>query len=189
MPVFFFKPINKSYLTAIMKLFVVLICCLFSGYSYTQFNKQVSLVASTNFNFRTRGLGLNDAGLGLNVNAIVFAKHKLQLLLETSVDAFIGSKAFSYLDEGRLNKTPLFYTLKAGPQFFLFKHLALSATAGPASYSFESVGFMTACAFKFAVTGFLGQEKRLATSVILVKIPNKNIDIQYLGFQIGYRFR
>ena len=55
--------------------------------------------------------------MGISLDALLFAKHKLQLLLETSTDKFFGDKLFTVDDQGRQNKTVTIYTIKAGRNF------------------------------------------------------------------------
>ena len=78
-------------------------------------------MATGNFNFKTKGLAMNDAGFGIGFDASLFAKHKLQLLLETNADVFIGDKELLVDAQGRENKSPTIYSIKAGPQFFILK--------------------------------------------------------------------
>jgi hypothetical protein len=171
-----------------MKLLIILIICFLSTKSYCQFNKSFSLITSVNFDFKTKGLATNEAGAGISLDAIVFAKHKLQLLIETSADQFIGDKSFAEDAQGRENKSATIYTIKAGPQFFLSKRIALSTTIGPAWHSIEAVGFTRNYGFKFTVTGFLGHKRKLVTNLFMVDIPKDNLNIQYFGLQLGFRF-
>ena len=171
-----------------MKSLIVLITFFFSLTSYGQFAKSFSLMATGNFDFKTKGLALNDAGFGIGLDASFFSKHKIQLLLETSGDRFIGDKDFITADEGRENKSPAIYSIKVGPQFFISKNIALSATFGPAWHSIQAIGFTRDYGFKFGATGFLGDKKRLVTKIFIVYIPKDNLNIRYFGIALGYRF-
>ena len=171
-----------------MKTLIILFFSFLSTKSYCQFYKSFSLITSANLNFKTRGLATNDAGVGINLDALLFAKHKLQLLLETSTEKFIGDKLFIIDDQGRQNKTATIYTIKAGPQFFVTKNIALSTTIGPAWHSVRAIGFSRDYGFKFAVTGFLGDKRRFVTKVFMVEILKDNLNIRYFGLQLGYRF-
>lgn len=171
-----------------MKPLIILVFCFLSTQSYCQFDKSFSLITSANFNFNTKGLATNEAGVGISADAILFAKHKLQLLIETSADRFIGDKLLIVDDQGRENKNAAIYIIHAGPQFFLSKAIALSATIGPAWHSIEAVGFTRDYGLKFAAAGFLGHKRRLVARIFMVNIPNDNLNIQYLGLQLGFRF-
>ena len=171
-----------------MKSLIISITLFLSLTSYGQLDKSLSLIATGNFDFKTKGLALNDAGFGIGLDASFFSKHKFQLLLETSADRFIGDKDFVTADEGRENKSPAIYSIKAGPQFFISKNIALSATFGPAWHSIQAVGFTRDYGFKFGATGFLGDKRRLVTKIFMVYIPKENLNIRYFGLALGYRF-
>ena len=171
-----------------MKTLIILVCSFLSTKSYCQFDKSFSLITSANLNLKTKGLATNDAGVGISLDALLFAKHKLQLLVETGTDKFIGDKLFIVDDQGRQNKTATIYTIKAGPQFFLTKNIALSTTIGPAWHSIRAIGFSRDYGFKFAITGFHGVKRRIVTKIFLVEILKDNLNIRYFGLQLGYRF-
>jgi hypothetical protein len=171
-----------------MKLLIAIVICFFTKTSYGQFDKSFSLMATGNFDFKTKGLALNDAGFGIGLDGSLFSKHKLQLLLETSTDRFIGDKQFILADEGRENKSPAIYSIKVGPQFFISKNIALSTTFGPAWHSIQAIGFTRDYGFKFGATGFLGDKRRLVTKIFMVYIPKDNLNIRYFGLALGYRF-
>lgn len=171
-----------------MRPLIILIFCFLSIKSYCQFDKPFNLIASANFDFKLKGLATNDAGMGLNLDAILFAKHRLQLLIETSADRFIGDKFLIIDAQGRENKNAAIYTIEAGPQFFLSKRIALSATIGPAWHSIEAFSFTRDCGFKFAATGFLGHKRRLVTRIFMVDILKENLNVQYFALQLGFRF-
>lgn len=167
---------------------IIVIFCFLLARSYGQFDRSFSIITSANFNFNTKGLATNEAGVGISADAILFAKHKLQLLIETSSERFIGDKLLTVDARGRENKNAAIYTIKAGPQFFLSKKIALSTTIGPAWHSIEAVGFTRDYGLKFAVAGFLGHKRRLVARIFMVDIPNDNLNIRYLGLQLGFRF-
>lgn len=171
-----------------MRYIIIKICCLLSLSSFGQFDKTISLRASGNFNVTRNGFGTNDAGLGLGLDASFFSNHKLNLLTETSAETFFGSKEFIINPEGRENKAPVIYSVKAGPQFFISKNIALSVTYGPSWYSIQAVSFTSDYGFKLGITGLFGKERRLVTKVFLAEIPKDNINIQYFGVGVGYRF-
>ena len=171
-----------------MKILLILVFSFLSNKSYCQFDKSLSFIASANLNFKTRGLATNDAGVAMSLDALLFAKHKLQLFVETGTDKFFGDKLFIVDDQGRQNKTASIYTIKAGPQFFVTKNIALSTTIGPAWHSIRAIGFSRDYGFKFAVTGFLGVKRRIVTKIFMVEILKDNLNVRYFGLQLGYRF-
>ena len=171
-----------------MKALIILVFSFLSAKSYCQFGKSFSLITSANLNFKTRGLATNDAGVGISLDALLFANRKLQLLFETSTDKFFGDKLFIVDGQGRQNKTATIYTIKAGPQFFLTKNIALSTTIGPAWHSIRAIGFSRDYGFKFAITGFHGVKRKIVTKIFLVEILKDNLNIRYFGLQLGYRF-
>ena len=169
----------------------ILICTTFwflSLTSFSQFGKPVSFGVTGNFNFKTWGLADNDAGSGISADAYFFAKHKLQLLIETNADLFFGDKNFVIDPKGRENKVPFIYSIKAGPQLFVLKRVALSATYGPAWHCIQEVGFTTGYGIKYQVTGFFGENKRLVVKGFMLHIPKAYTDIRYFGLGIGCRF-
>jgi hypothetical protein len=170
-----------------MKHLIFIIISFFSSATYGQFEKSLSLITTGNFDFKTKGLNRNDAGFGISLDASLFSKHKLQLLLETSVERFMGDKLGFADPQGRENKSALIYIIKAGPQFFILKNIAISTTIGPAWHSIRAVGFTRDFCFKFGVTGFFGDKRRLVTKIFIVDIPNDNLNIQYFGIGLGYR--
>jgi hypothetical protein len=171
-----------------MKLSIFSIVFFLSLSSFAQFDKPFILSATSNFNFKTNGLATNDAGLGLSFDAFFFSKNKLQLLIETSADWFIGDKFLITDANGRNAKGAVIYSIKAGPQFFIIERLALSVTYGPAWHRIRDFEFTTNYGFKYAVTGFLTEKKRFATKLFLVAIPKKDLNIKYFGLSLGYRF-
>ncbi len=156
---------------------------------FGQFDNPITLRATANFNFTLNGLATNDAGVGLGIDASFFSKHRLQALIETSADWFIGDK-FLVLDNatGKAAKRAAVHNIKAGPQFFIFNNLALSATYGPAWYVVRDFNYSMDYGFKYSITCFLGDKRRFITKVFMVDIPTKQQDIQYVGLAAGLRF-
>lgn len=170
-----------------MRFIIITIFYILSLTSFAQDNRPVNLAVTGNFNFKLRGFGTNDAGLGLGLDASFFPRHKLQLLAEANAERFFGSKELIINPHGRENKAPVIYSFNAGPRFFISKNIALSVTYGPYLHSIEAAGFTNDFGFRFGITGFLGKEKRLMTKLFMTEIP-KDYDIQYFGFGVGYRF-
>lgn len=158
--------------------------------SFGQFDKSTSLRATGNFNIVLNGLATNNAGLGLGFDASFFAKHKLQVLIEISSDHFIGDKVL-IIDTitGKENKRAAVYSIMAGPQFFVFKNIAVSATYGPSWYTIRAFNYSYTYGIKYSITGFFGLQKRFTAKVFMTDIPAEEQNIQYIGLAAGYRFR
>jgi hypothetical protein len=156
---------------------------------FGQFDKSITLRATANFNFALNGLATNDAGVGLGIDASFFSKHRLQALIETSADWFIGDKLL-VLDSatGKAAKSAAVHSVKIGPQIFITKNLAVSATYGPAWYTVRDFNYSMDYGFKYSVTGFLGDKRRFTAKVFIVDIPTKQRSVLYLGLAAGVRF-
>jgi hypothetical protein len=90
--------------------------------------------------------------------------------------------------DGRENKNPVIYSIRAGSRFFISKNIALSATLGPAWHSVSAAGFTTGNSFKFAATGLFGVKRRLVAEIFMVDISKDSENIRYFGIGLGYRF-
>src|SRR3982074_1518171 len=104
-----------------MKLLIIIIIYFLLPTTYGQFEKFLSLMATGNFDFKTKGLAMNDAGFGIGLDATLFSKHKLQFLIETNADQFIGDKLLRVDAQGRHLTSAAIYSMNAGPQFFISK--------------------------------------------------------------------
>jgi hypothetical protein len=156
---------------------------------FGQLEKSTTFRATANFNIVLDGLATNDAGVGLGFDASFFSKNKLQVLIETSADCFIGDKVM-VIDPvtGKEGKSAAIYSIKAGPQFFITKNIALAATYGPAWHVLRDFDYTVDYGFKYSITGFLGRQKRFVTKVFMVNISVEEQQIQYLGIAAGVRF-
>ena len=156
---------------------------------FGQFDKSTTLRATANFNFTLNGLATNDAGVGLGIDASFFSKHRLQALIETSADWFFGDKLL-ILDSatGKAAKSTAVHSIKVGPQFFITKSIALSATYGPAWYVVRDFSYSIDYGFKYSITGFLGDKRRFIAKAFIVNIPTEQQDIRYVGLAAGLRF-
>lgn len=155
---------------------------------FAQFDKSITYRATANFNAVLNGLATNDAGIGVGLDASLFSKYRLQALIETSAERFIGDKLLITDSTGKPAKSAAVYSVKAGPQFFLSKNLALSVTYGPVWYVLREFKYSMDYGLKYSITGFLGVQRRFVTKVFMVNIPTSEQKIQYLGLAGGYRF-
>ena len=172
----------KHLFTFLMSIITVISC-------FGQFEKATTFRATANFNIVLDGLATNDAGVGLGLDASFFSKSRLQALIETSADRFIGDKLLVVNPTtGKEAKSAAIYSIKVGPQFFITRRFALAATYGPAWHVLRDFDYTIDYGFKYSITGFLGKQKRLVTKVFMVNIPVEEQQIQYLGFSAGFRF-
>ncbi|HVG16656.1 MAG TPA: hypothetical protein VM935_16900 [Chitinophagaceae bacterium] len=156
---------------------------------FAQFDKPVTIRATTNFNIALKGLATNDAGIGVGIDASFFSTHKLQVLLETSADWFFGDKLLIIdASTGEKVKSAAVHSLRLGPQFFIHKNLALSITYGPAWSVVQDTDYSLHGGLKYGATGFLGKKRNVIAKLFMVNIPAAEQTIHYLGLAGGFRF-
>ncbi|HZF64291.1 MAG TPA: hypothetical protein VEZ55_07405 [Chitinophagaceae bacterium] len=139
-----------------------------------------------NVNLPLKGLATNDAGFGVTVDAAFLSKSKLQALVETSADYFLGDKLLIVdANSGKQAKRPSIYSIRFGPQLFITPALAISATCGPTWHVVRDFRHSLDDGFRFSANTFLGKKRSVAARFYMVTIPNK---IHYLGTSVGVRF-
>ncbi|MEJ7912443.1 MAG: hypothetical protein WKF70_04765 [Chitinophagaceae bacterium] len=154
-----------------------------------QFDKPLSVRATANFNGVREGLATNDAGFGLGLDVSFFSTHRLQALIETSADWFVGDKLLVInATTGESSKPAAVHSIKFGPQFFVHKSLALSVTYGPAWSVLQDWQYSRNNGIKYSVTGFVGRERKTIAKLFMVNLPTPQNRIQYFGFAAGIRF-
>ena len=172
-----------------MKLCFFLLSTMLQLSCFGQFDKSVTLNATINFDATLNGLATNDVGSGLGIDASFFSKHRLHALIETSADWFFGDKLLVYDSTiGKSAKSAAVYSIKAGPQFFVTKHIALSATYGPAWHVVRNFRYSLDDGFKLSVTAFMGNRRHFVTRLFLVDIPSGQQTIRYVGLAVGVRW-
>lgn len=152
---------------------------------HSEAQKNYSLSASANFDFLTKGLRLNDAGIGATINANFFAPKKLQLRTETSLDHFFGDKIL-YVDSLRsaINDSRIMFTIKAGPEFFFVPELSASFIYGFTAYKAANVDIRTGGS-KCMLTAHLGKNKK--GLIGLYYFSSNNDQIHFWGINLGSR--
>ena len=172
-----------------MKHFLLLLFCLATLSGFGQFNKAVTIRATAHINIVLNGLGTNEAGAGLGLDAALFSKHRLQAIIETSADGFIGDKLL-FIDSitGEQAKAAAVYSVKAGPHFFITPHWAIAVTYGPAWHIVRDFMYTVNGGWKYSISGFFGRQRQLVTKLFLVTIPVQEQGIQYMGIAAGVRF-
>lgn len=153
-----------------------------------QFNRFLFMSATAQANVGQKALAYDNAGYGLSINTSFPGYSKWEVTASVSANGFFGDKIYYLPNEGRQNKGPAIYTLFAGPQYFILSRLAVSVTAGPAWYSIHTKGFSASTGYHFEATGYLGKKRRIVTRLSFSDIPANEINIQYFGLGIGYRF-
>jgi hypothetical protein len=173
---------------SILRVTLSIITLLSTIISSAQFDKAVSFRSTAIFDFKVKGMFINDAAFGLGFDAAFFAKHKLMSIIETSAEKFVGDKllAIDSVTGEHLTKAAIL-GVKAGAQFFLIKQLAVSATCGPTWHIARASDYSLDIGIKYCLTGFLGQKRKLVTKFFLVNIPADR-RISYLGVALGWRF-
>lgn len=150
--------------------------------------KNYSLTVSSNFNFLTNGISLNDAGIGFSVSANAFAKGRLQLKADASLDHFIGDKqclldAFSECYESN----PTMLNFRIGPEFFMGR-ISLTTLYGYVTYKFFDYRVHSGN-FKLALNAHLGKQKRILMGTYYTTLTGEKSDVHFWGLNIGYRIR
>ena len=170
-----------------MKILLFVVACLASLCSAGQLNKPVSILTAGNVLFKTTGANYNNTGVSLHINASFFSTHKLQLLVETSADKFFGDKVYYVSAAGKEINKVILYSIKAGPQLFVTRHVALSATFGQTWHSINAEGFSRDYGLQYGATGFIGRKKRFITRVVMVHNLKTDKISRYVGVGLGYR--
>ena len=170
-----------------MKVLLLTLSVLSIGFCNAQKVHPVSLEFGGQFNFRTRGLGMNDAGLGLETRVLFPVAKRLKLVAETGVNVFIGNKLMIYPGEGRQNETAMNWKFQAGPQVNISRKLAVSFTYGLNHYSFAMVGYDNTGGYTTRLLGYLGKRNRLVTSLFVSGIHSNSTPIRFWGFNLACR--
>ena len=109
----------------------LLLAFVFFSFTNLYSQRNVSLGLGSDVSFGTKGLGLNDIGLGFHLQGNLFAKHRLQLHVEAGQDHFIGDKLLAIdLSGNTYERNPTIKRILAGPEFFPNKHMSFAALYG-----------------------------------------------------------
>lgn len=152
-----------------------------------QFKKPVTVRATAAAIIPLNGLATNDFGLGAGIDASFFSQHRLQAIVETGADLFVGDKLLRYDSaNNRTNGQASAYTLKAGLQFFLTKRFAIAASAGSSWWLVRTFSHTASLVHSQSITGFLGRNRRFITKLSSEILPIARIS--YLKLSLGFRF-
>lgn len=165
----------------IFVLFLTLPC-----FCTVQGQKNYSLSTSIHFDFGTKGLSTNDAGIGLGVHSNFFSKKKLQVRTEAAVDHFIGNKLL-YIDNlgNHYNGNPTMISLKAGPEIFIFKNISVAGLYGVVGYKWFA-DKMRSDVLKLLITAYPEKLKRSLFSFYYSPIPQHRTKVHFFGVSLGY---
>ena len=160
----------------------------FSILIHAQGQKNFSLSASGNFDFLVRGLGLNNGGFGIFVQPNFFAKHKLQLRVEGSIDQFLGSKLL--MEDSLANpvggSTPAVLSFKAGPEYFVTKNISFAALYGYGQYYSFGKEYRSGN-LKFALSTRPLKHSRLLVGFSFTQMTGVSYDVHFCGINLGYK--
>jgi hypothetical protein len=167
----------------------IAILLFFMNVCFGQFDKFVTLRATGHLNVLLNGLGMNEIGAGIGLDASLFSKGRLQMLFEGSTNHFTGDKSLR-IDSitGRHAMNAAVYYFKVGPQYFITRNLAFAVTYGPSWHVSQDFEYTLDNGVKYSITGFWGPRQKVITRMSLSDIPNNKERIKYLSFAAGIRF-
>lgn len=159
------------------------------NFCFGQFDKFVTVRATGHLNAVLKGLGLNEVGAGVGLDASLFSKGRLQLLFEGSTNHFLGDKALR-IDSfsGKHSMNTAVFDLKVGPQYFITRNIAVAITYGPSWHVFRDFNYTVDDGLKYSVSGFWGPRRKFITRISLSDVPTDRERIKYLSFAAGVRF-
>ena len=153
--------------------------------SFAQREKPVSLRFTGQFDFAVRGMGLNNAGMGVQTAVSFFARQPVQFLAEAGNHWYIGDKTLIMDADGKALPNGSLHTFQAGPQVFLTPTLALCATYGVALHRHHERDYDLDEAYRVGLTGYFGDANNFITQLSWMQVPEANI--RHFGIGVGYR--
>ena len=152
-----------------------------------QSQKNYSLLASANFSFLTNGLANNDAGIGLSVRGNAFAKKRLQLRTDASLDHFIGDK-LCYIDAFGGNcypSNPTMFNLATGPEFFM-RRVSIAALYGYVTYQLFDYKVHSGN-LKLALAVRPPKHNKMSIGAQFTTLTGKYSDVHFWGVNVGFK--
>lgn len=177
----------KSCVNRLDHFLILLVALLIHSIVNAQSDRFISLRSTIHFNFGVKAQSLDDAGIGFQVDAGMFAHKKLNLLVSVHGDRFIGDKSQTFPDVGRVNKGGAIYGVQAGPKYFLFPKFAISLSYGLFMHSFQTVNFLSDDGYRIGLTLFPGKKRKFVMQLTRTSIPREPVSIRYYNFGLGYR--
>ena len=169
-----------KHLLTLLTLFVTLSC-------WAQREKPISVRMTGQFDFGVRGMGTNDAGMGVEAALSLFARKQVQLLTEAHSLFYIGDKSLLVGSDGKELPNAGLHTLQAGPQVFLSKTLALCVTYGLAWHRYQEHHYTLDDGYRVALTGYFGEQNNFITQLSWMQVPREEGNIRQFGIGFGYR--
>lgn len=148
----------------------------------------VSLRSLAHFDFAMKMPSMDDAGFGLQMDASLFAKNRLNFLSTFHIEHLLGDKDYFIPNEGRINNQGKIIGVQAGPEYFIMPGVALSAVYGVFWHSIHEVKFAADDGYKLGLTYLVGKQKKFVMQLALTEIPRQVENISYWQFGLGYRF-
>ena len=161
-------------------LFVSLSC-------WAQREKPVSVRMSGQFDFGVRGVGTNDAAMGVAAALSLFAKKRVQLLTEAHSLFYIGDKSLAVDSDGKELPNGSLHSLQAGPQVFLSKTIAVFATYGLAWHSYQERHYTLDDGYRLGLIGYFGHQDNFIAQFSWMQVPLEEGNIRQFGIGFGYR--
>lgn len=175
------------YIMKLMRPLTLMVTILLSLSCWGHREKPLSVRFAGQFDFAVRGMAMNDAGMGAMAGLSVFARQRVQLLAEGGSHWYIGDKQYIMDREGRELPNGSLHTVQAGPQVFLTKTLALSATYGVAWFRLHDWDHQADEAYRVALTGYFGDHNNFITQLSWMQVPQPEMTIRHFGIGVGYR--
>jgi hypothetical protein len=148
--------------------------------------KNYSLTASANFSFLTNGLANNDAGIGLSVRGNAFAKKRLQLRTDASLDHFIGDKSCLLNPSGGCyTSNPTIFNLATGPEFFI-RRVSIAALYGYVTYKFFDFRVHSGN-LKLALAVRPPKHNKMSIGANFTTLTGKYSDVHFWGVSVGFK--
>lgn len=169
------------------KISAVLFCLYFICSAHAQFNKFISVRAGVQLDLRTDFPSLDDVGAGFNFDVSLFAKGRLMLLTSVHKDWFAGDKLYIQYGSGRINNISTAHGISAGPEYFINRNVAISATYGLFQHSIREDGYFTDDGLRVGVTAYTGNKRRFVLKLCRTDIFNSRRHMSYHSIGLGWR--
>lgn len=170
-----------------MKHLLISLALLVSLSCWAQREKPVSVRMTGQFDFGVRGMGTNDAGMGVEVALSLFAKKRVQLLTEAHSLFYMGDKSLAIDRDGKELPNGSLHSLQAGPQVFLSKTIAFFATYGLAWHRYQEWTYTLDDGYRLGLTGYFGDQNNFIAQVSWMQVPREEGNIRQFGIGVGYR--
>lgn len=167
-----------------MKTYLLIALLLFSFFqAYSQ--KNFSLGLGADFSFATKGLGLNDAGIGFHLQGNLFARHSLQFRIEAGLDKFVADKLLAFdPNGGTYERNPTVKRILAGPEYFPHKKISVAALYGVVWNNWMNKR-EAEDGFRVLLNGHLGKKQKFIPALSFTFLPGTRV--QYFTLGVGLK--